>query len=46
MFVLDIDGEKDQSLWDKENLTLEEQKAFMTHASDRFPHGKLEQPTP
>lgn len=31
MFLPDVDGEKDQSFWGKENLTSEEQKAFELH---------------
>lgn len=38
MFCLVIDGEKDQSLWGKENLSSEEQKDFMSFTTKRTSH--------
>ena len=46
MFLLDIDGEKDQSPQGKENLTSEKQKAFTTCINDQFPQRNLEQYMP
>lgn len=46
MFLLDIDGEKDQSLQGKENLTSKEQKAFMTCINNQLPQRNLEQYMP
>lgn len=46
MFLLDVYREKAQSFRGKENLTSEEQRAFMTCTPGRFLPRKLEQPSP